>query len=116
AASRSWVTDNAPPGRRGRESGIVMGMLSAGSVAGPGIGALAASAGSDVAFGLVAAVSALGVTLTLAAPAGRTVAKPLLRVRSSIAAGARQPATVAALTMSLVDLCAYGAVDLLVPR
>ena len=40
-ASMAWVTDNAPAGRRGRESGIVMGMLSAGSVAGPGIGALA---------------------------------------------------------------------------
>jgi len=91
-----------------------MGMLSAGSVAGPGIGALAASVGSHVAFGLVAAVSALGVTLTLAAPAGRMVAEQV-RLRSSIVAGARQPATIAALTMSLIDLCAFGAVDLLVP-
>ena len=45
-ASMSWVTDNAPAGHRGRESGIVMGLLSAGSIAGPGIGALAATAGS----------------------------------------------------------------------
>jgi MFS family permease len=40
--SMAWVTDNAPPGRRGRESGIVMGMLSAGSIAGPAVGAVAA--------------------------------------------------------------------------
>ena len=50
-ASMAWVTDNAPPGRRGRESGIVMGMLSAGSVAGPAVGALASWAGQGVAFG-----------------------------------------------------------------
>ena len=31
----AWVTHNAPPDQRGRESGIVMGMLSAGSIAGP---------------------------------------------------------------------------------
>jgi len=113
-ASMSWVTDNAPSGRRGRESGIVMGLLSAGSVAGPGIGALAATAGSELAFGLVAAVSAGGVVLTALAPSGRPVAG-VSRLRVSIAAGARQPATIAALAMSLLDLTAFGAVDLLVP-
>src|SRR4051794_17009010 len=113
-ASMSWVTDNAPSGRRGRESGIVMGLLSAGSVAGPGIGALAATAGSELAFGLVAAVSAGGVVLTALAPSGRPVAG-VSRLRVSIAPGARQPATIAALAMSLLDLTAFGAVDLLVP-
>ena len=68
--SMAWVTDNAPPGRRGRESGIVMGMLSAGSVAGPAVGALAAWAGQELAFGLVAAVSLLGVVLAALAPSG----------------------------------------------
>ena len=73
-ASMSWVTDNAPAGHRGRESGIVMGLLSAGSIAGPGIGALAATAGSGIAFGLVAAVSFVGVVLARARPrrAGRS--------------------------------------------
>jgi MFS transporter, DHA1 family, solute carrier family 18 (vesicular amine transporter), member 1/2 len=113
-ASMSWVTDNAPPGRRGRESGIVMGMLSAGSVAGPGIGALAAVAGSETAFGLVAAVSAVGVALTALAPEGRAVAGES-QVFSSIKRGAAQPATIAALAISVIDLCAFGAVDLLVP-
>ena len=66
-ASMAWVTDNAPPGRRGRESGIVMGMLSAGSVAGPAVGALASWAGQGVAFGSVAVVSLFGLALAAAA-------------------------------------------------
>src|SRR6476659_7327571 len=114
-ASMSWVTDNAPAGHRGRESGIVMGLLSAGSIAGPGIGALAATAGSGLAFGLVAAVSFVGVVLALLAPTGRAVAAGESRLWASIARGARQPATIAAMAMSLIDLCAFGAVDLLVP-
>src|SRR6476659_6182150 len=114
-ASMSWVTDNAPAGHRGRESGIVMGLLSAGSIAGPGIGALAATAGSGLAFGLVAAVSFVGVVLALLAPTGRAVAVGESRLWASIARGARQPATIAAMAMSLIDLCAFGAVDLLVP-
>jgi MFS family permease len=113
-ASMSWVTDNAPPGGRGRESGIVMGMLSAGSVAGPGIGGLAAAAGSGFAFGLVAAISAAGVIFTLLAPPGRNVAGESDLV-GSIRRGARQPATQAALAMAVIDLCAFGSIDLLVP-
>lgn len=113
-ASMSWVTDNAPPGRRGRESGIVMGMLSAGSVAGPGIGALASVAGSGIAFGLVAAVSAAGIVLALLAPVGRTVAAEH-DVWGAIGRGARQPATQAAIALAAVDMLAFGAVDLLVP-
>jgi MFS family permease len=102
-ASMSWVT------------GIVMGLLSAGSIAGPGIGALAATVGSGFAFGLVAAVSFLGVVLAVLAPTGRAVAAGESRLWASIARGARQPATIAAMAMSLIDLCAFGAVDLLVP-
>jgi MFS family permease len=113
-ASMSWVTDNAPPEHRGRESGIVMGMLSAGSVAGPGIGALAATAGSAAAFGLVAAFSAVGVLLTALAPSGRAVASQS-RLLAALRAGAKQPATIAALAMSVIDLTAFGAVDVLVP-
>jgi MFS family permease len=113
-ASMSWVTDNAPPDRRGRESGIVMGMLSAGSVAGPAIGALASLVGSGIAFGAVAAVSGAGVVLTLAAPAGRAV-EIERDVAGAIKRGARQPATRAAIALATVDLLAFGAVDLLVP-
>src|SRR3954451_8149370 len=113
-ASMSWGTDNAPPDHRGRESGIVMGMLSAGSVAGPGIGALAAAAVSALAFGLVALFSGVGVLLTALAPAGRAVISQS-RLLAALRAGARQPATIAALAMSVIDLTAFGAVDVLVP-
>src|SRR5262249_40419663 len=81
---------------------------------GPGIGALAAVAGSETAFGLVAGVSAVGVVLTALAPEGRAVAGES-EVFASIKRGAAQPATIAALAISVIDLCAFGAVDLLVP-
>jgi MFS family permease len=112
--SMAWVTDNAPEGRRGRESGIVMGMLSAGSIAGPAVGGLAAWAGEGVGFGLVAAVSMVSVMLAALAPAGRA-SGVTGRVGASIARAIRQPATRAALALTLVDLLTFGAVDVLVP-
>jgi MFS transporter, DHA1 family, solute carrier family 18 (vesicular amine transporter), member 1/2 len=112
--SMAWVTDNAPPGRRGRESGIVMGMLSAGSVAGPGVGALAAWAGQELAFGLVAGVSLLGVVLAGLAPSGRFDATPT-QLGPALAAAIRQSAMRAALALTLIDLLTFGAVDVLVP-
>jgi DHA1 family solute carrier family 18 vesicular amine transporter 1/2 len=112
--SMAWVTDNAPPGRRGRESGIVMGMLSAGSIAGPAVGALAAWAGQELAFGLVAGVSLLGVVLTALAPSGRLDGTPI-RLGPALAAAIRQSAMRAALALTLIDLLTFGAVDVLVP-
>jgi len=112
--SMAWVTDNAPPGRRGRESGIVMGMLSAGSIAGPGVGALAAWAGQELAFGLVAGVSLLGVVLTALAPRGRLGGTPT-ELGPALGAAIRQSAMRAALALTLIDLLTFGAVDVLVP-
>jgi MFS family permease len=113
-ASMAWVTDNAPTGRRGRESGIVMGMLSAGSVAGPAVGALASWAGQGPAFGLVAVVSVVGVILAAVAPSGRNVA-PQSGIGAALVRVARQPATRAALALTTVDLLVFGTVDVLVP-
>ena len=113
-SSMAWVTHNAPAGRRGRESGIVMGMLSAGSIAGPGVGALAAWIGVEPAFLLVAVVSAVCVVWTAVAPAGLPVrAEP--RLWGSLRAAARQPLTQAALAVAVIDPLAFGAIDLLVP-
>jgi MFS family permease len=113
-ASRAWVTHNAPPARRGRETGIVMGLLSAGSIAGPGVGALAAWVGSAPAFMLVAAVAALTTLATALAPAGMGVAaEPDLR--ASLGRALRNPLARAALAMALIDPLAFGAIDLLVP-
>jgi MFS transporter, DHA1 family, solute carrier family 18 (vesicular amine transporter), member 1/2 len=113
--SMAWVTDNAPEGRRGRESGIVMGMLSAGSIAGPAVGAIAAWAGQGFGFGLVAVVSLVGVALAALAPAGRAHAGAPTRLGDALGRAIRQPATQAALALTLVDLTTFGAVDVLVP-
>ena len=100
--SMAWVTDNAPAGRRGRESGIVMGMLSAGSIAGPGGRRARGLGGTGLAFGLVAAVSLLGVVLAALAPGGRSPAAD--PVRPALAGALRQSATRAALALTLIDL------------
>lgn len=113
-ASMAWVTHNAPPDRRGRESGIVMGMLSAGSIAGPLIGAFASWAGTAPAFLCVAVISAASVVVTATAPAG-TVMQVGGRLLASLAAGLRQPLARAAVAMALIDTFAFGTVDLLVP-
>jgi MFS transporter, DHA1 family, solute carrier family 18 (vesicular amine transporter), member 1/2 len=113
-SSMAWVTHNAPPDRRGRESGIVMGLLSAGSIAGPLVGAFAAWAGTRPAFLSVAAISALSLVVTALAPAGTTMlAGP--RLRASLRAAIRQPFVRAAVAMSLVDTMAFATIDLLVP-
>jgi MFS transporter, DHA1 family, solute carrier family 18 (vesicular amine transporter), member 1/2 len=113
-SSMAWVTENAPPGRRGRESGIVMGMLSAGSIAGPGVGALGSWIGVAPAFLIVAVVSAASLALTAAAPPGAPVAREL-HVAAALRRSAMHPATRAALAIAIVDPLAFGAVDVLVP-
>ena len=113
-ASMAWVTHNAPPDKRGRESGIVMGMLSAGSIAGPLVGAFASWAGTEPAFLLVAVISALSVAVTALAPAGGAM-QAGQRVGASISAALRQPFARAAVAMALIDTVAFGTIDLLVP-
>jgi len=113
-SSMAWVTHNAPEGRRGRESGIVMGMLSAGSIAGPGVGALGAWIGLEPAFLAVAVVSAVGLAWTVFAPAGRPV-EPETRLVSAILRAVREPLSQAALAVALIDPLAFGTIDLLVP-
>jgi MFS family permease len=113
-ASMAWVTHNAPPDRRGRESGIVMGMLSAGSIAGPLIGAFAAWAGTEPAFLIVAALSFLSLLATALAPGG-TPMQPGGRIVPALEAAIREPLAVAAVALALVDTTVFGTIDLLVP-
>lgn len=113
-ASMAWVTHNAPLDERGRESGIVMGMLSAGSIAGPLVGAFASWAGTEPAFLLVAVISALSLTVTALAPAGGAM-QAGQRVGASISAALRQPFARAAIAMAVIDTVAFGTIDLLVP-
>jgi MFS family permease len=113
-ASMAWVTHNAPPDKRGRESGIVMGMLSAGSIAGPLVGAFASWAGTEPAFLVVAVISALSVAVTASAPVGGAM-QAGQRVRASMSAALRQPFARAAVAMALIDTIVFGTIDLLVP-
>jgi MFS family permease len=91
-----------------------MGMLSAGSVAGPAVGALASWAGQGIAFGLVAIVSLVGLAMAAAAPAGRDAAHQA-DIRAALRRVSRERATRAALSLTLVDVLVFGTVDLLVP-
>jgi MFS family permease len=113
-ASMAWVTHNAPRASRGREAGIVMGLLSAGSIAGPIVGALASVVGSPAAFLGVAAVSALSVVVTALAPAG-TQMLPGPSVRAALASAFRQPLARAAVAMGVMNTVAFATIDLLVP-
>lgn len=113
-ASMAWVTHNAPPDRRGREAGIVMGMLSAGSVAGPLVGAFAAWAGTAPAFLCVAAISASSLVVTALAPGGSAM-RVGARVRPALTTAIHHPLVRAAVAMSLVDTITFGTIDIMVP-
>jgi MFS family permease len=113
-ASMAWVTDNAPPDRRGRESGIVMGMLSAGSIAGPFVGALAAWIGTRDAFLLVAVASGATVVLTWVAPLGRPVIREH-ELLQSMRRVVNHPLARAGIAVALIDPLAFGTIDVLVP-
>ncbi len=114
AGSMAWVTHNAPPARRGRESGIVMGMLATGSVVGPGVGAIAAWIGFAPAFLGVAGVGAAAVALNVLAPAGLPMLDPP-PVLASVRRAAGNGLVRGALAVTLIDTVAFGAVDVLVP-
>src|SRR5204862_678820 len=79
------------------------------------VGALAAWAGQELAFGLVAVVSLLGVVLSALAPSGRIAAGAPARLGAALAGAIGQSATRAALALTLIDLLTFGAVDVLVP-
>ncbi len=113
-ASMAWVTHNAPEDRRGRESGIVMGLFSIGSIAGPGIGVAADWFGTAQAFGGVALLSCGTLIATLLAPAGVPVPRgdPL---RRAVGRALRGPLTRAAIAMAVIDPLVFATIDLLVP-
>ena len=54
----AWLTANAPTERRGEPVGGVMGLVSAGSIAGPAFGALGGWTSPELAFSLTALVGA----------------------------------------------------------
>ena len=112
--SMAWLTVNTPTEIRGRATGIVMGMLSLGAIAGPGVGTLADLTSTELAFLLVAALSGLSVILTLIAPAGIQVASETGLVKA-VGRALGNPLVIAALVLTLIDPMTLGAIDLLAP-
>jgi len=74
SAAMSWLTENIDATRRSRAVGLVSGVSSAGAVAGPAVGALAAATSVLLAFSAVAVAGAVALVLALLAPAGRPAA------------------------------------------
>jgi MFS family permease len=112
SAAMSWLTENSPPERRSRNVGLVSGILSAGAVAGPGVGALAGATSPELAFGLVAAAGAIALVLTLLAPAGRTPPRdpPMLETSAKLI---RNRLVLTALCFAGVQASGIAALDLL---
>lgn len=114
AAAMAWLTGNVEPERRSRMIGTVSGVLSAGAVAGPALGALAGATSPRLAFGLAGVLAIGALTLTILAPAGRPLpADPPLH--TTIGRLIRHPLVLCALGFSLADAAGVAAVDLLAP-
>jgi MFS family permease len=69
AAGLAWLTDAAPPGRRGELIGSAMAAAIVGALLGPLVGAAAAELGTEVAFGAIAAATVVLAAWALATPA-----------------------------------------------
>jgi MFS family permease len=114
AAAMAWLTGNTPPEGRSRAVGAISGVLSAGAVAGPALGALADATSPLLAFGLAGAIGAVALVLTLAAPAGADLPRdpPL---HSTLRRLLGHPLVICSLAFALADAVGIAAVDLLAP-
>ncbi len=113
-AAIAWLTANAPVEQRGAYIGRAMGFVSAGSIAGPAIGALAGVTSIAWAFSAVA-VAAIAATLaTVAAPAGRAETGDGT-LRQGLAASAREPLVIAGFALAMAEAVCGAAANLLAP-
>lgn len=113
-ASMAWLTANAPAQRRGEMVGGVMGLVSAGSIAGPAFGALGGWTSPALAFGIVALIGAVATVITILAPTGRGEAVTL-GIRSDLARSIRHPLVIAGLAVASMDAFCAAVVNLLGP-
>ena len=114
AAAMSWLTSNVEPARRSRAIGVISGVLSAGAVAGPAVGALAGATSPEIAFMLAGAIGLVALIATLLAPVGVMPPRdPALHL--TISRLCRHPLVIAALCFALADAAGIAAVDLLAP-
>ncbi len=113
-ASLAWLTANAPADRRGAAVGSAMGLVAAGSIAGPALGALGGATSPEFAFSLVAVLGAAATALSLFAPAGR-IEIALPAARRGIIAVLRHPLVIAGLAVSGMDAFGAAILNLLGP-
>ena len=113
-AAMAWLTGNTPPERRSRVTGAISGVLAAGAVCGPIVGALAGSTSPTAVFGLVSVLAVGALALSIATPAGAEMPRdPALHTTLGRLLG--HPLVVCSLAFSLADAVGVAAVDLLAP-
>jgi MFS transporter, DHA1 family, solute carrier family 18 (vesicular amine transporter), member 1/2 len=113
-AGIAWLTANAPIERRGEYVGRAMGYVSAGSIAGPAVGALAGAVSIPAAFSLVAAAAVVAGVATALAPAG-VPAPPDEGLRRSARAALAQPLVLAGFALATAASMFEAATTLLAP-
>jgi MFS family permease len=107
----TWVILASPRERRGSVMGDVIGVAVAGALAGPALGALASTAGTEVVFSGVAVVTALLVTAALRLPHPG----PDERELGGLGATLRDPVVVRSTWFVAAPALVFGAVAVLVP-
>lgn len=114
AAAMSWLTVNVEPERRSRAIGVLSGVLSAGAVAGPALGALAGATRPEVAFLIAGAIATAALVIAAIAPAGATPPRDPSLLRT-IGRLIRHPLVLAAFAFAIADAAGVAAMDLLAP-
>ena len=113
-AAMAWLTGNTPPERRSRVTGAISGVLAAGAVCGPVIGALAGASSPTAVFGLVTVLAVIALGLSIATPAGAVMPRdPALH--TTLGRLLQHPLVICSLAFSLADAVGVAAVDLLAP-
>jgi MFS family permease len=107
----TWVILASPRERRGSVMGDVIGVAVAGALAGPALGALASTAGTEVVFSGVAVVTALLVAAALRMPHPGPDGREL----GGLGATLRDPVVVRSTWFVAAPALVFGAVAVLVP-
>jgi MFS family permease len=113
-ASMAWLTANAPAERRGETVGGIMGLVSAGSIAGPVFGVLGGWTSPAFAFSLIAVIGGVATVVTITAPTGREE-PPTLGMRRDLTRAIRHPLVIAGLAVASMDAFCAAVVNLLGP-
>lgn len=108
----TWLLSASQPDKRGTVIGSALGTAVAGALFGPALGALAATAGTEVVFSAVLVVAAVLAIFALRLP-DATPQKPQ-PLREVVATIASRPIVVATLFVAIPSVM-FGAVEVLVP-